>query len=499
MRLDRLLADLEEWRRIAKMEEADEPDRAAAIRLIGRWNPQMDKDLPILAKFLEPATSSSLQSAALENLRSRSEPEVASALLKVWPRQGPAFRNQAIRILLSRDEWMKALLAAIERRSVAPAEIPLPEQQQILKRASASVRERAAKIFLLKDASRADVLANFNTVASLASTPVRGSALFNQNCAQCHAWRGHGHAVGPNLGEFAGKSAADFVQAIFDPNSAINPNFLAYNIETKDGRGLSGVVRGETASGLTLVQGGGVQETILRADIAEIRASNLSLMPEGLELAMSPQDVADLIAWIKQAAPAPFGHASANPDLAAKNRAHFLKSGASRIANVRTAAETLPYRSWIGTLPMAYCRLSAGVNRLAWESTSTPPLTPALSPSRGERENRGAAGGRTAEFRFPAARGFLSQPSGKFTLRVNGTALLDFNVSLADETWQSPDGRARMTYAVTEANTEDSCGVLQIKVAPDLVKPGESARFEVIGSSSGSQRWFGIYELNVAR
>ena len=104
-----------------------------------------------------------------------------------------------------------------------------------------------------------------------------------------------------------------------------------------------------------------------------------------------------------------------------------------------------------------------------------------------------------AGFRFPAAMGFLSQPSGKFTLRVNGTALLDFNVSLADETWQSPDGRARMSYTVTEANTEDSCGFLQIEVTPDLVKPGEPARFEVLGSNSGSQRWFGIYDLNVAR
>jgi hypothetical protein len=55
-----------------------------------------------------------------------------------------------------------------------------------------------------------------------------------------------------------------------------------------------------------------------------------------------------------------------------------------------------------------------------------------------------------------------------------------------------------MSYTVTEANAEDSCGVLRIEVAPDLVKPGEPARFEVIASDSGSQRWFGIYELSAA-
>jgi putative heme-binding domain-containing protein len=430
-------------------------------------------------------------------------------------------RPAAISLLLSRDDWIPDVLKAIKRGAVAPSEVPFSERQRLLKSTNTIVREKAQQIFAASSASSLNkLLGRYGEAKTQSGIPERGASLFDNHCAQCHAYRGHGHAVGPNLAEFAGKGTADFVQAIFDPNSAINPNFLAYNVETKDGRSMSGIVRGETASGLTLVQGGGVQEQILRADIAEIRASNLSLMPEGLEQALSPQDVADLIAWIKQAAPASFGHASANPDLAAKNRADFLKSGASSVAKIITSTETLPYRSWIGTLPMAYCRQSAGANRLAWEAR---PLTPALSPSEGalvvgrdalprvqanrqvgptsvtEKENAGAVAGRTAAFRFPAAMGFLSQPSGKFTFRVNGTALFDFSVSLADETWQSPDGRARMSYTVTEANTEDSCGVLSIEVAPDLVKPGEPARFEVLGSDSGSQRWFGIYEINAGR
>ena len=88
--------------------------------------------------------------------------------------------------------------------------------------------------------------------------------------------------------------------AILDPNAAINPNFLAYNIDTKDGRSLTGIIKGETASSLTVVQGGGVVETLLRSDLQEIRASQLSLMPEGLEQSMAAQDLADLIAWLKR-------------------------------------------------------------------------------------------------------------------------------------------------------------------------------------------------------
>jgi putative membrane-bound dehydrogenase-like protein len=492
---------------------AAEPLRLACIRLLGVWGHTIA--LEVLSSVLDPSTPLPLQLAAVDALARSREGDAGSLLLRCWPTLSPMVRGRVIDALLGREEWSRELLSEVERGQVSVGEVSLPQRQRLLAVKNSSQRERAARLFAPTNvANRTDVLAKYSAVAILAAALSRGAALFDTQCAQCHAYRGHGHAVGPNLAEFAGKSAADFVQAILDPNSAINPNFLAYNVETKDGRSLSGIVRGETASGLTLVQGGGVQETILRSDIQEIRASNLSLMPEGLEQALTPQDLADLIAWIKQAAPAPFGHASANPDLAAKNRTEFLKTGASSVAKITTLTETLPYRSWIGTLPMAYCRQSAGVNRLAWEAATANPLTPALSPnggegvgpltpglspSEGERENRGAVGGRTVAFRFPAAMGFLSQPSGKFTLRFNGTVLFDFNVSLTDERWQSRDGRARMSYTVTEANAEDSCGVLRIELAADLVKPGEPARFEVLGSDSGSQRWFGIYELNVGR
>ena len=78
------------------------------------------------------------------------------------------------------------------------------------------------------------------------------------------------------------KSAQDFLVAILDPSSVIEPRFIQYNLEIKDGRSLSGVIQAETANSVTLVQGGGVREKILRSDIAEMKASNLSLMPEGM-------------------------------------------------------------------------------------------------------------------------------------------------------------------------------------------------------------------------
>jgi putative heme-binding domain-containing protein len=389
---------------------------------------------------------------------------------------------------VGRDEWAVELLKAAEKGTVAPGEIALNQRPRLRKHQDPAIRERAEKLFGQDHSgSRAEVVAKYQAVTQLTGEPGRGVVVFEKNCAQCHALRGRGHDVGPNLGEFAGKSAMDFVQAIFDPSSAVNPNFIAYNVETRDGRSLSGIVRGETASGLTLVQGGGLRETILRREVKEIRASTLSLMPEGLEQAMTPAEVADLIAWIKKSAPAPFGSASAGQITMA--RSEFVKQGGTPPAKVLAAGGQLPYSGWLGRLPLAFCRQDEGMSRLAWEMTPTRPLTrpsDTISPSGGED---------SVAFRVPAAMGFLSQPSGKFTLRLNGRRLFDFNVALADATWQSEDGRARMNYTIMEANDEDSCGVLEISVAGDLAKQGEAARFEVLGSGARSQRWFGLYLL----
>ena len=81
-------------------------------------------------------------------------------------------------------------------------------------------------------------------------------------------------------------------------------------------------------------------------------------------------------------------------------------------------------------------------------------------------------------------------------LKLNGQALLEFDVTLSDGEWKSADGRARMAYSVKEANSEDSNGVLILEVASSLLKDGVVAEFEISGSPSNSQRWFGIYLLS---
>jgi putative heme-binding domain-containing protein len=441
----------------------------------GRDPSRIENDALLLSASLRRLPEPEGRRAVLQRLRMMKSPEVADAILVQWKEMLPAGRAEAVRLLVERTEWATKLLTAVERGTVAPVEIPLATGEQLLRHSVPAIRLKAGTLLArIPGSSRRTVLTRYQGINSVTADPGRGPELFEKNCAQCHAMRGRGHDVGPNLAEFAGKSVQDFLLAILDPNAGINPNYLGYELQMRDGRTLSGVVRNETASGLTLVQGGGTREAILRSDITALKASSLSLMPEGLEQALTPQDMADLVAWIKGSAPAQFG--SASKEQAANAQVEFSRDNGITSPGVMTCVERLPYPSWMGRQPLAYCRQSAGQERLVWK---TPPSQVA---------------GARALFRLPAAMGFISQPRGKFTLKVNGGSSLEFDATLTDHTWETPDGRLRMNYAVREANSEDSNGVLLIDVSQELLT-GKNAEFEVIGSSSNSQRWFGIYVL----
>ncbi len=468
---------LEAAARLATAPDTADALRDPAIRLLGRRPERQTAELPVLTKLLDPARSQHTQDVALDTLKRARSPQVPALLLAGWPQYSPALRQSCLEVLLSRDEWLNDFFTALGKQTIALSEISPANRQRLLHHPDSAVRQRAEQLFPAAS-NRADVLAKYQAVSTLTGDAAHGSEVFAQQCATCHAVRGQGHNVGPDLVALSDKTPGDWLVAILDPNRVVEPRYAAYNLETRDDRSLTGIVSAETATTLTLIQGGGVQEQILRSDIASMRASGLSLMPEGLDQGIPPQAMADLIAFLKTS-PRAFGSATADQAEAARTK--FLADGMNGLAKVTTAAEQLDYPSWLGELPLAHCRQTDGKSRLAWQ---TAPAPADLKPDA------------IVQFRLPVGMGFQSQPAGTFDLRLNGKHALTFEVALASKSWSGDDGRVSMHYTVMENNTEDSNGVLLINVAGALLEAGKPATFEVVGSASGSSRWFGVYQLS---
>jgi len=90
------------------------------------------------------------------------------------------------------------------------------------------------------------------------------------------------------------------VASILDPNRSTAAGFTAYVVTLRTGRVITGIVRSETSSAVTLRGSGGVEEGVERADIDTIASTGASLMPEGLEAVISPVSLADLLECLRR-------------------------------------------------------------------------------------------------------------------------------------------------------------------------------------------------------
>ena len=286
-------------RSVAMSERYKVLDRRAAIRLLGRTPDEREADLQKLGQLLGAQEPILIQQAALAALARQRDRAAADVLLATWKGHGPALRTEVLNVLVGRLDWCRALLAAVQKGEVPAGQIESTFQQKLLNHPDATIKKRAAELFSAVSKDRQALLSQYAGVAKLTGDSARGMELYRQQCATCHRLRGEGSDVGPDLGTVAGKDEQALLVAILDPNQAVDWRYATYSATTKDDREFSGIIVAETANGVTLRGPGGREETFLRADLREFKGSDLSLMPEGLEAALGPQAMADLLAALR--------------------------------------------------------------------------------------------------------------------------------------------------------------------------------------------------------
>ncbi len=86
---------------------------------------------------------------------------------------------------------------------------------------------------------------------------------------------------------------------ILNPNRSIAVNYDLWIVTRKNGEKLSGIMSSETSGAITLNQLGGQHITISRADIKTMETAETSAMPVGLEALVSKEQMANLLAFLK--------------------------------------------------------------------------------------------------------------------------------------------------------------------------------------------------------
>lgn len=274
-----------------------EKQRLGAIELLGFG--QFADVQETLAGLLDPKSSTDLLRATIRALSSYAAPDVADALLVPWAGYTPPIRAEVTEILLGRPEWAAKFLDAIEAGDVAANQIPPNRKALLLEHPNAELKSRAMAI-LGNDAPspRADVLATYAPALKKAGDPDKGAKVFERECMTCHKLGDKGQEVGPNLATIQNRTTESLMQQILDPNREVLPNYLDYIVLVDDGRVITGIIAGESASSITLRRAQKNEDVILRQNIEEIKSSGKSLMPEGLEKKITPDEMADLLAFL---------------------------------------------------------------------------------------------------------------------------------------------------------------------------------------------------------
>lgn len=133
--------------------------------------------------------------------------------------------------------------------------------------------------------------------------PARGYAVFRRDsgpmCLRCHAVFGEGGTVGPDLSDLARKhTREEILEQVLAPSAEIEPGYRATIFGLRDGTFVTGRIQAETNERITLWDADGKSRDLATGDVAERRASPVSLMPEGLARTLSPADFSDLVAWL---------------------------------------------------------------------------------------------------------------------------------------------------------------------------------------------------------
>ncbi|HXG47446.1 MAG TPA: PVC-type heme-binding CxxCH protein [Methylomirabilota bacterium] len=274
--------------------------RAALESLVNVKDPALpDVLLGLLAE-------AEMRGPALRALAGYNDPRTPGAILAVYGRLDDAHKRDALNTLVSRPAFARPLLESIVAGQISARDLTADilrqlrglkdaDTQALLVKAYGPVRESSAD-------KKAEIEKYRRIYAAGYSQPgdaSRGRVLFNKVCAQCHTLFDVGGKVGPDITGANRGDLAYLLETIVDPNAVIPNEYRTTEIETRDGRSLTGVVKvmGDTAIQL---QTANELVVIPRAEIASQRQTELSMMPEGLLAPLSDQEVRDLLYYVSR-------------------------------------------------------------------------------------------------------------------------------------------------------------------------------------------------------
>jgi putative membrane-bound dehydrogenase-like protein len=200
---------------------------------------------------------------------------------------------------------LRMLIEGLGREPAALDTIPPHELARILRDVPEDVRQPAAELLAELSMDTAAQQARLESLAHLVDggDPGRGRYVFTGQtaaCNRCHRVGDDGAQIGPDLTKIAAiRQPRDLLEAIVFPSASFARGYRSYAVLTFAGAVHSGILPRETADEIVLQTTDLREIRIRREDIEELKESDTSIMPQGLETRLSEEELRDLMAYLQ--------------------------------------------------------------------------------------------------------------------------------------------------------------------------------------------------------
>lgn len=270
-----------------------------------------------LLSLMSPRTAPELCLGLVSAISKSESAEVGTLLVNSMGMLTPSIRPAVIRALLGRADWTGALLEGVDKGAIQLAELSLDQKQSLSSHPNRQIAGRARQIMArgggLPNADRQKVLDELMPLTEQTADAVAGREIFKKQCMKCHTHSGEGTRIGPDLTGMAVHPKKELLTHIIDPSRSVEGNYRVYAVALNDGRVMNGLLASESKTAIEIFDAEGKKHAIQRDDIDELVASAKSLMPEGFEKQLKPEEISNLLEFLTQRGkylPIPLGKAA---------------------------------------------------------------------------------------------------------------------------------------------------------------------------------------------
>ncbi|WP_020604258.1 PVC-type heme-binding CxxCH protein [Spirosoma spitsbergense] len=162
-----------------------------------------------------------------------------------------------------------------------------------------NIRKEAAAFLDSNPTAEGKKLPGMNELLAMNGDASKGLSVFKNNCSTCHQVNGEGMDFGPKLSEIGSKLPKEGQYlAILHPDAGISFGYEGWEVKFKDGSSMTGIVSSKTETDLQMKFPGGVVQNYKMADVVSMKELDSSMMPSGLQEAMSTQEMVDLVDYL---------------------------------------------------------------------------------------------------------------------------------------------------------------------------------------------------------